>query len=722
MRSRPPSIPLSEDRASKSERLEQLNLDLETAARKKAGAPPEKPEALQQTLYDLRVHQIELEMQNEELRRAQVELDLSRARYFDLYDLAPVGYCTLDETGQIVQANLTAVTLLGVPRSKLLKRLFARFVSREDHGSYQRLLAGGERRSAELRMKREDGSSFWAALAVTSAADQTGAIERRLVMSDVTDRKTAETALLESQARYRELFFRASDGIVISTVEGVVVEANEAFARMHGLSPAEVVHQELKSLESAHTALAPAQARRLALGEVLTLEVEHRHRAGHSFPVEASIGEISVSGVPHVLGLYREISERKRTQAAFAQSDRLASMGMLAAGIAHEINNPLTYVLANVESVADELPLVFASVKRSFEERGEGRPEKATARMPSWEILDDLVGRTRGALEGALRIKTIARALGAFSRTESTSLGNVDLNRALETAATMAHNEIKYRATLVKQLGEVPPVLASEGKLVQVFLNLLINAAQAITEGHVAENRITLRTWGEGESVFAEVLDTGRGIPAENLARVFEPFFTTKHEGVSGSGLGLSISKTLIAEVGGGLRVDSVPGRTSFVVTLPRSESVAVSQAPALAASSPTTAAPTARGRILVVDDEEPIRKMIQRVLSREHEVVAVASGKQAKAILLMDPAFDVILCDLMMPEMTGMELHAWLVAAAPHLATRVIFISGGAFTPTATAYLSSVTNQLVTKPFFLGELTILVRDRVEALKTAPQP
>jgi PAS domain S-box-containing protein len=687
--------------------------DVESAAKVEVGPPPEGAELLQQTLYDLRVHQIELEMQNEELRRAQIDLEIARGQYFDLYDLAPVAYCTLDETGLIVRANLTAVNLLRIPRSKLLKRPFRRFVTTEDHGQFQRLFHVSEPQAAELRMKRDDGTLFWAEVVVNLAPGARGTIERRLVMSDVTERKAAEAARREGEARFRELFSRASDGIVISTFDGDVIEANAAFARMHGFTPDEVLHRNLKSLDVAGTWLTPALAQRITTGEVLTLEVEHRHRAGHTFPLEASVGELSVGGVPHALGFYRDITERKRLRAAFALNDRLASMGMLSAGIAHEINNPLTYVLSNLESVADELPRLFEAMRRDTGAEKSAHP----APLPAPALLDDVVGRVRGALEGAQRIKTIAHDLGSFSRIERGSIGSVDVNRALASALTLANNELKYRAKLVNHLGDVPPVRASEGKLVQVFLNLLINAVQAIPEGHVEENQVTIRTWSTGDAVFAEVLDTGRGIPGENLAHIFEPFFTTKEAGVSGSGLGLAICKSLLGEFGGDLRVESAPGRTSFVVQLEVSTQAPAIKAPVVAVPPP---APTpVRGRILIVDDEDLIRRALARMLGREHEVVAVESGEQARALLRTDAGFDVVLCDLMMPEMTGMELHALLAKTDPVLAARVIFISGGAFTPPAAEYLSSVENTLVEKPFNLAELSALVTRRVAAVRTA---
>ncbi len=653
----------------------------------------ETPEAASLALHELRVHQIELQMQNEELRRAHVELDLARSRYFDLYDLAPTGYFTLSAPGVILQVNLTAVTMLGATRNVVLGRAFYRCIHEGDQGALHSLLRrldeSGERQSVELRVRREDRSVFWAQLVVTTARNESGALEQRVMMSDVTARKEAELARREGEERFRDLFARASEGIILCGLRGVVVESNAAFAQLHGLTTEELVGRNLRDLEKVAVALTPARLFKMARGEVLTFEVEHLHRDGHSFFLEASTSEVTFGGVKHVLGLYRDITQRKQLQESLAQNDRLTSMGMLAAGVAHEINNPLVYVLSNLERLTEELP-------------------RAVTRLAAGEdgapLLDELIESARGALEGALRIKKISRALGSFSRVERDTLERVDLNRALESAATMAHNELKYRAQLVKSLSEVPRVLASEGKVTQVFLNLLINAAHAIEEGHASDHRITMSTWATATEVFAEIADTGRGITPENLTRIFEPFFTTKPAG-AGSGLGLSICRTIMKDLGGELRVESVPGKGSrFLARFP----VAPPES-AQPAASPVALLSPARGKILVVDDEPAIRSVMQRVLGRENDVVAAGSGTEAMEIIKSGAPFDVILCDLMMPEMTGMELHAWLVAQAPELARRVIFVSGGAFTPNASAYLASVSNPQLQKPFEPAELKKVV-------------
>jgi CheY-like chemotaxis protein len=222
-------------------------------------------------------------------------------------------------------------------------------------------------------------------------------------------------------------------------------------------------------------------------------------------------------------------------------------------------------------------------------------------------------------------------------------------------------------------------------------------AAQAIEEGSVQQNEIRVRTWARGDEVMAEIADTGVGISRENLDHLFDPFFTTKQVGV-GSGLGLSICHNIITTMGGAISVESKPGEgTRFTVMLPVSRAPVVEKA---AEDEERAAAPGARGRFLIVDDEAHIGEAMERMLSDEHDTVFVESGARAMKLLEQDQTFDGVICDLMMPDVTGMDLHNWLADRNRELANRMIFITGGAFTPRAKAFLNQVENPRLEKPF----------------------
>ncbi|RPJ51251.1 MAG: response regulator, partial [Acidobacteria bacterium] len=410
--------------------------------------------------------------------------------------------------------------------------------------------------------------------------------------------------------------------------------------------------------------------------------------------------------------------ERRQLHENLAQSDRLASMGMMAAGLAHEINNPLAYALYNLESLCEDLPRYvrqLAVVQQTLVKRlGEsGLRETLGGHVDALQagVWLDVEARFSDALQGTRRIKDIARRLGTFSRIEKDQAASVELPYPIDSAIEIASNEIKYRATIVREIGPTAPVMGSEGRLSQVFLNLLLNAAQAIEEGAPERNTIRVRTWQEGATVLAEVQDTGSGIPPENLERIFDPFFTTKPVGV-GSGLGLSIVRTILAGYHGTIEVESELGRgTRFLIRLPAAPVEATTREPAHV-DTRVDMATDHRGRLLVIDDDAGVRKALRRILD-SHELIEAESGRQACELVATDEAFDVILCDIGMPNMSGIDVHSWLLEHHPRLAQRVVFLTGGAFTPRARAYLEKVQNPQVEKPFDTANLEKLVTDYV---------
>jgi signal transduction histidine kinase len=396
-------------------------------------------------------------------------------------------------------------------------------------------------------------------------------------------------------------------------------------------------------------------------------------------------------------------AERLRMQGQLVVAERMASIGALAAGVAHEINNPLAALLANVQFWSESV----ARLKRELRDAPLDGATQVRRRVA--EDLDSLEEPMRDLTEAAERVRNIARDLRVFARPEDDATGTVDIHKVIDSSVRMAWNEIRYRARLVRNLGDPPPVRANEGRLGQVFLNLLLNAAQSLPDGHAQSHEISFRTGRTPQGdAFVEVADTGSGIDAAVLPRIFDPFFTTK-ENAMGTGLGLALSSRIVASTGGSITVQSHPGAGStFRVTLP----AAVDGAPEQTASSKTTA--TGRsGRVLVIDDDVLLGSALRRMLTPKHEVTVLTSGREALARLATEPPFDVIFCDLMMPEVTGMELYAELSKRAPHQACRVVFMTGGAFTPGARSFLETVKNRRIDKPFDVATVRRIVRDLI---------
>jgi len=380
--------------------------------------------------------------------------------------------------------------------------------------------------------------------------------------------------------------------------------------------------------------------------------------------------------------------ERRKMEEQLTISDRMASLGTLAAGVAHEINNPLAAVCTNLELAVRDVALL-------------------AKRLGPIAELRELEGEVQDAVTAAERMRNIVRDLRVFSRSEEDRRYALDLHRVLDSALRMALNEIRHRARVVKDYGEIAPVLGTESRLGQVFLNLIVNAAQAIAEGRADANEIRIRTRLERGRVVVEISDTGPGIPEETLSKLFTPFFTTKQNGV-GTGLGLVICQRILAAFGGDIGVRSAVGQGTVArVTLPVAQ--AERSAPDSVAPAPLTR--TRRGRILVVDDEELIRRLNSRVLGIEHEVVMVETGREALARIQAGERFDVVVTDLMMPVMTGMELHAELARYSPHHAERMLFLTGGAFTSQARSFLSKISNPRLEKPFDPQKLRALVNE-----------
>ena len=381
-------------------------------------------------------------------------------------------------------------------------------------------------------------------------------------------------------------------------------------------------------------------------------------------------------------------------------SERMVSAGMLAAGVAHEINNPLAVALSNMDFLAGALGQISSDIG---EDGGAGSDDNRVARLRV--RLAEVGEPFRDTHEALQRIRDIVRDVKLFSKPNDVTTGPVDVRRVLDSSSRMAWNEIRHRARLVKSYDDVPLVDANESRIGQVLLNLIMNAAHAIPEGHAERNEIRLSTkTGDGRCALIEVADTGSGIPEENLERIFDPFFTTKPVGV-GTGLRLVICRRIVKELGGKIAVESTKGAgTIFRVTLPPM----TAKMPIRSRPAPSET-PPARARVLIVDDEPAVGRALQRNLAAHHEVVMVNSGAEALERVAAGERFDAILSDLMMPQISGMELYERLRKETPDQALRLVFVTGGAFTQVAREFLDRVPNARIEKPVDLPNLLEIV-------------
>ncbi|MCP3139792.1 MASE1 domain-containing protein [Pyxidicoccus xibeiensis] len=473
------------------------------------------------------------------------------------------------------------------------------------------------------------------------------------------------------------------EGVLIAEVRAPgslrTVFANEALQGLVGRSLGELTGQDPCVLYELEPELRQRVRAALLAGEPLCAEVLLSRKDGTSRWSEVLLSPVRATGedVTHFVATHRDITATKELQARLVAAERVAAVGTLAAGVGHEINNPLAYLVLNLETAA-----------RSLSEGG----------LPG---MRDALSGVRGALEGAERIRLIVKDLQVFSRQGDQDRGLVDLNALVPPAVRIVSHALRHRARVVEEFGPVPRVLGSEARLGQVLLNLLVNAMQSITEGSPTLNEVRVRTsTDESGRARVDVVDTGTGIPAHVLPRIFEPFFTTKPSG-EGTGLGLAICQQIVRAHGGELEVRSEPGRGSvFSVLLPAAP-VQVTSAPVRQPSSPPAlpASRTRRGRVLVVDDEPRLAQSMRLLLEPYHDIVTTTRGGEALALVAAGHRFDVILCDLQMPEVDGATVYRRLCAQAPEQAERVVFISGGAYTAESRQFIETVPNRVLEKP-----------------------
>ena len=481
---------------------------------------------------------------------------------------------------------------------------------------------------------------------------------------DVTAAKRREQAV----ARTAEVFAQVPDAVVVTDREARVVELNDAAAQAFAIEREAARGQDVFSVIGVRE---PEAVRHEVLGAVAkgrwvsVLNLKARADV-HPYEVTAFTLEDGAEAVGLAF-LFRDVSEQRQLEVRLNQLDRLSSLGTLSAGIAHELNNPLSYVLANARFVFE----------RVYDH-------------PDPDVRDALAELQ----EGAQRIANIVGDLRAFSRSDpQLETQPTDVAAVLEATRKVTAKMVETRAVFSIELAGAPLVEAFEPRLVQVLVNLVINAAQAIPESAVRPGHITLRAGPVDGGVAIEVIDDGVGMTPEVERRIFDPFFTTRPVGF-GAGLGLAVCHGLVTAMGGTLTVTTAPGQGStFRVWLKEAQ-------PRLHESP--TPVPFSVGerrlKVLLVDDEPLVLKAMERIL-KAHEVTKSSSVGAALERISAGARYDVLVCDLMMPEQTGIDLYEQLRVRAPELASRMVFMTGGAFTERAERFLKSVPNRQLLKP-----------------------
>ena len=588
---------------------------------------------------------------------------------------------------RILYVNPRAAEIIGRSPEELIGRLPWSMLREQDHPTVRAMIErpdGAPPASLALVIERPDGKAVPIELAATRMRTGIGELSFGY-FRDVSVEREAVEALRRSEARFRFLVESAPDGVVILK-RGVIVFINPRATQLLGCRSVD------DALGRPISAFQPPEDAALAGKRIAAML-----RDGVEFPPS----EYGVLGVPGrvveiksiacewdgeqaVLAFARDVTERNAIQRRLVESDRLAAVGTLAAGVAHEINNPLTYAQLSAYHV--------------------GRLVRAA------ELPDDTLAQLLGYLEnidhGVARIASITQSLRSFAKDDADPPGPVDIDLVITRALRMVDNDLRHAARLVREVAPVPLVVGNAARLEQVFVNVLINAIKALPPDPDRPHEIHVTAEPVGDRVTVTIRDTGRGIPAALRGRIFEPFFTTRDVG-RGMGLGLSVSKTIVENHGGEIEVDSIEDvGTTVRVHLPAHRASAGAGA-AAAVAPPAAAATSPRRRVLVVDDEALICRTIQQVLSKSHDVAVATSGSDALA-LVASSRFDFILCDVMMPDMNGHELYRRVAEQHPGLERRFVFMTG-ALAPGVAQVLEDLPNPWLAKPFQIKDVLELI-------------
>ena len=519
-----------------------------------------------------------------------------------------------------------------------------------------------------------------------------------------------------------QLLQRNEDGILIHR-NGQILFCNPKLGKMVGAKKAEhlvgtavidLIHDSDRS--SAEKYMKTNRSRRgQPTPELRLLRID-----GDPLTVEMKSFPLMLQGSRVVVSMLRDIQWRKQLQERLSQSDRMETLGLLAAGVVHEVNNPLTYLSLSLDELQQQIPArrdrlvkLKEMLKKSIPARVWKNLEQEIEEQLALHELDEIIDSIEDAAVGTKRIEDIVKDLRMFSHLRE-NMDIICLNRTIQTAINLSRHRIQKKANLNIQLEKNLWIRADEGRLSQVLINLLVNAADAIPEGR--RGNITISMEGQEEEVWLEVRDDGDGMPQHVQKRLFDPFFTTKAPGV-GTGLGLSISRRIIERFGGSMGFESQEGEgSSFLLKFPLT-----------AAKSPEIIQETKvlqrkhRYRLLLIDDEDPIRRQISRLLSEDFVVQTAACGRTALAMVREDSTYDLILSDLVMPDGSGMDIYRWLEFQAPHLCKKIVYLTGGAYDEKIRSFLQSIPNLVMEKPiqpkpFLHSILKLLHADDPESL------
>jgi len=609
--------------------------------------------------------------------------NLTEDKYFNLIEHAADGIAILQD-GVFKLVNTALIRMSGYDKKELLGMPFTQILTPQSQkltmARYQARLASKKVRSVyEIKAVSKDGKIL--DIEINAAlTEYEGRVADEIIIRDITERKQAEKALADEATRRRILVDQSRDGIVVLDQDGKVYEANKQFADMLGYTAEEVRKLSVLDWEYLYPPEQVLEMVRTVDEAGDHFETKHRRKDGSTYDVEISTNGAVVAGQKLIFCVCRDITERKQAeeredqlQQELNMAGRLASIGQLAAGVAHEINNPLTGVIG------------FSHL------------------MLSRDIPDDMKQDLQVIHSEAQRVAKIVENLLVFAHQRKTGREYIAINdiitRVLELRAyEMKVNNIEVENQLDPNL---PATVADAGQLQQVFLNIILNAEHFMVKAH-NRGKLLVKTERIDGKIRVSFTDDGAGIGKENLDKIFNPFFTTKEVG-NGTGLGLSVCHGIITQHKGRIYAQSELGKgATFVIELP----VVAEPAQAdKATETPKKSQKPRESKILVVDDEAAILTFLRRLLTDMGHNVETINNADTALERLKTERYSLILLDIKLPGMSGIELYQQIEKIAPALTRRVMFITGDIMEGTTHDFLEKAGVPHITKPIDIEEL-----------------